>query len=97
MDSYGVLSEIYEIEGNHKLAMEYYRRFIGLKDSVSELQNRKEAAELEARYQSEKKDDAIRILNAENELKETQIRSKNNERNYLLLSLGLSVLLADHL
>ena len=94
MDSYGVLSEIYEIEGNHKLAMEYYRRFIGLKDSVSELQNRKEAAELEARYQSEKKDDAIRILNAENELKETQIRSKNNERNYLLLSLGLSVLLA---
>ena len=93
MDSYGVLSEIYENEGNYKLASEYYKQYITLKDSVTEVQNRKAAAELEARYQSEKKDDAIRILNAENELKETQIRSKNNERNYLLLSLGLSVLL----
>ena len=94
MDSYSVLSDIYVIEGNYKLANEYYKRHIVLKDSVTKVQNRKAATELEARYQSEKKDDAIRLLNAENELKETQIISKNNERNYLLLSLGLVVLLA---
>ena len=94
MDSYGMLSDLYEIEGNYKLAKEYYEQYIVLKDSVTKVQNRKAAAELEARYQSEKKDDAIRLLNAENELKETQIISKNNERNYLLLSLGLVVLLA---
>ena len=94
MDSYGMLSDLYELEGNYKLAKEYYKRHIVLKDSVTKVQNRKAAAELEARYQSEKKDDAIRLLNAENELKETQIISKNNERNYLLLSLGLVVLLA---
>ena len=94
MDSYGMLSDLYEIEGNYKLAKEYYERYIVLKDSVTKVQNRKAAAELEARYQSEKKDDAIRLLNAENELKATQIISKNNERNYLLLSLGLVVLLS---
>ena len=94
MDSYRVFSDIYTIEGNYKLANEYYKQHIVLKDSVTKVQNRKAAAELEARYQSEKKDDAIRLLNAENELKETQIISKNNERNYLLLSLGLAVLLA---
>ena len=94
MDAYGMLSDLYEIEGNYKLAKEYYERHIVLKDSVTKVQNRKAAAELEARYQSEKKDDAIRLLNAENELKETQIISKNNERNYLLLSLGLVVLLS---
>ena len=94
MDSYSVLSDIYEIEGNYKLSKEYYERYTALRDTVTALQNRKAAAEIEARYQSEKKDDAIRLLNAENELKETQIRSKNTERNYLLLSLGLLVVLA---
>jgi signal transduction histidine kinase/DNA-binding response OmpR family regulator len=94
MDSYALLSDIYEKQGDYKLSKEYLNRHFALRDSVNQVQNRKAVAEIEARYESEKKDDAIRILNAENELKATQIKSKNNERNYLLIFLALSVALA---
>lgn len=94
MDAYGILSDIFEAEGNYKISKNYYVKYIKLRDSVTLVQDRKAAQEIEARYQGEKKDNEIRILNAENELKATQIRSKNNERNYLLLSLGLAVVLA---
>lgn len=72
MDAYQVMSEILEMEGNYKASKEYYIRFISLRDSLTEVQNREQAQEIEARFQSEKKDDAIRILNAENQLRETQ-------------------------
>ena len=72
MDALQALSEMYEKLGNDKLALHYYRNFISLRDSVTTIQNRKDALALEAQYQSEKKDDAIRILNAENEVKSSQ-------------------------
>jgi signal transduction histidine kinase/DNA-binding response OmpR family regulator/predicted negative regulator of RcsB-dependent stress response len=94
MDSYAVLSEMNGALGDYKISKEYYERYIHIRDSVTVVQNRKAAEEIEARYESEKKDDEIRILNAENELKATQIESKNRERNYLLAFLLLTVSLA---
>jgi signal transduction histidine kinase/DNA-binding response OmpR family regulator len=93
MDSYELFSNIYEQEGNYKLSQNYYKKFVTLRDSVEAVQDKQASQEIEARYQSEKKDDAIRLLNTENELKETLIRTKNNERNYLLIFLTLSVAL----
>lgn len=94
MDAYALLSDIFEKQGNYKLSKEYLNRHFTLRDSVNQVQNRKAVQEIEARYESEKKDNEIRVLNAENELKATQIRSKNNERNYLLVFLTLTVALA---
>lgn len=94
MDAYEVMSLMYERLGDYKLSKLYYRQHISVRDSVTKVQNSQAAQEVEARYQSEKKDDAIRILNAENELKTTQIQARNNERNYLLIFLTLSVALA---
>lgn len=94
MDSYEVMSLMYEMLGDYKLSKLYYRKHISIRDSVTAIQNSRAAQEVATRYQSEKKDDAIRLLNAENELKATQIKSKNRERNYLLIFLALSVALA---
>ena len=87
MDSYGLLSDIYEAQGKYKLSLDNYRTYIHIRDSVEQEQNRLEAQEIEAKFQSEKKDDAIRLLNAENTL-------KANQQKYLLVILGLLLALA---
>jgi signal transduction histidine kinase/DNA-binding NarL/FixJ family response regulator len=94
MDAHALLSEIYETEGSYKLSKEHLATYMTIRDSVTQMQNKKAAQEIEARYQSEKKDDAIRILNAENGLKAAQIRSKNREQTYLLIFLALTIALA---
>src|SRR5690606_11671468 len=87
MDSYQVLSEIYNEERDYKTGQEYYKKYITVRDSLTRVQNHQKAQEIEARFQTEKKDDAIRVLNAENKLKSTQ-------QIYLLIVLGLVVVLS---
>jgi signal transduction histidine kinase/DNA-binding response OmpR family regulator len=82
MDSYALRSEIYEAAGNYKLSLFNYRTYIHIRDSLEREQHRLEAREIEARFQNEKKDDAIRLLNAENTLKASQ-------QKYLLIILAL--------
>jgi len=87
MDSYALRSEIYEAAGNYKLGLSNYRTYIHIRDSVEREQHRQEAQEIEAKFQSAKKDDAIQLLNAENAL-------KANQQRYLLLILLLLLALA---
>lgn len=87
MDGYQVLAGIYEAEGNYAQGLRHYRKYIAIRDSITQVQNKLEAQEIEARYQGEKKDDAIRILNAENKLKSSQ-------QLFLLILLGLVAILA---
>jgi signal transduction histidine kinase/DNA-binding response OmpR family regulator/uncharacterized protein HemY len=87
MDSYGLLGEIHEAEGNYKLGLSNYRTYIAIRDSIEDEQNKAKVQELEARYQSEKKDDAIRLLNAEN-------TAKANQQKYLVVILVLLLALA---
>jgi signal transduction histidine kinase/DNA-binding response OmpR family regulator len=72
MDSYHTMADIYEGEGDYKNSMVFYKKYRAIRDSLTGIENRKAAAEVEARYQNEKKDDAIKILNAENELRASQ-------------------------
>lgn len=87
MDCYELYSEVHQGEGNYKLGFLNYKKYISIRDSVRQEQNREATQEIEAKFQSEKKDDAIRLLNAENEL-------KANQQKYLLLILVLLVALA---
>jgi signal transduction histidine kinase/DNA-binding response OmpR family regulator len=87
MDSYHTMAEIFEAEGDYKNSMAFYKKYRSIRDSLTDIENKKAAAEVEARYQDEKKDDAIRILNAENELKATQ-------QKYLIAFVVLLVIVA---
>lgn len=87
MDSYQLLSLIYEGNRKYELSLVNYRKYIHFRDSLEKEQNRLKAQEIEERYQSEMKDDAIRILNAENTL-------KSNQQKYLVVILILMLTLA---
>ena len=53
----------------YRLAHENYLLYANLKDSLGVFRNKEAADELEAKYQSEKKETEIKALHAENQIK----------------------------
>jgi len=91
MDGYQALSELYAGQKNYELAYAYHQRYASLSDSLSQMQNKREAAALEARYQNEKKENEIRALKAENEINQLRLQKQSSQRNYLIGFLILSL------
>ena len=96
MEGYEELMEIYQLLylnaeslGNYKQAYEYTNEYRKFKDSLDSKDDIKNAKELEAKYQSEKKEKEIQLLKAENDLVEQQ---KKNQRNILMAGLGITSL-----
>ncbi len=74
---YGAFSALYEQQNDHKLANEYLYKFIAVKDSILNRENNEIIAEVETKYQTEKKEKDLlesRAIIAENDLK---LRRKN--------------------
>ncbi|MCK4662580.1 MAG: tetratricopeptide repeat protein [Bacteroidales bacterium] len=67
------LSEVSTATGNHQKALEYYKQYTTVKDSVFNKESSKKIAELEVRYETEKKDKQIKDLKYENNLKTIKI------------------------
>lgn len=75
--AYELLSEAYEKRGNHKLALENYKAFSQLSDSIYSEESLEVIAEKDARYNQQKKDAEITLLSKEKELSEAKLsRSK---------------------
>ncbi len=74
---YGAFSALYEQQNDFKLANEYLYKYIEVKDAILNRENSEILAEVEAKYQTEKKEKDLlesRAVIAEKELK---IRQKN--------------------
>ena len=93
--AYLYLSEANNALANYKKALEYYRMYSYVKDSIFNDDKSKSVARLEAKYEYEKKAVADSIANAKQmEIKNAQIAKINAEkdaqrkqRNFLLISL----------
>jgi serine phosphatase RsbU (regulator of sigma subunit) len=71
-------------------ALEYYKTYMQYKDSVINVQRNKAVADAESRYESEKKEQALKIKNMELEASQTQV----SLRSRLLYVFAGAVLLA---
>jgi signal transduction histidine kinase/Tfp pilus assembly protein PilF len=81
------LSKIFEAEGNPSKALEEFKAYDIVKDTLFKEEKTKQIAELQTRYETEKKESEIRFLRQENDLKDSRL-----ERNQALV--GLLVLFA---
>ena len=86
--SYKVLSETYEIKHNYKKAFYYYKLFTQIKDSVFNEESNKQITEMQTKYETEKKEKEIALLNKEKQLqnvelakKQAEVKKKNIQRN----------------
>jgi len=73
VDYYEVLSKIYSKIGNYKVAFTYFEKHTILKDSIFKKEHSDKIAELNIIFENEKKEQEIKSLKQEKEIKDAQI------------------------
>jgi tetratricopeptide (TPR) repeat protein len=74
--AYKGLSNVKEKEGNYKEAYYYHKLYKTQYDSIFNIESEKNMSELNARYENEKKEQTIALLNKEKELKNNEIKKQ---------------------
>jgi tetratricopeptide (TPR) repeat protein len=94
-ECYLAMSELKEKQRDFNGSLTYYKRYETFKDSLTHITANQKTLGLLAKYDSDKKDKEIKLLNIEKELKETELRQKDiNQRNILIGTASLIVLMA---
>ncbi|MCD6065529.1 MAG: hypothetical protein K0S33_355 [Bacteroidetes bacterium] len=91
---YSCLGELYKQTGDYKKATECLSKYILYNDSITNEAKVKIEKDLAEKYESEKKEAKIDLLSAENKLKDSEAENSAKQKNYLLIILGISFLLA---
>jgi two-component system, NarL family, sensor kinase len=101
LDSKDLLLNTYESLGvvnknlnDYKQAFYYQGLANAVKDSMLNVENTKQIAEMQTKYDTDKKEKENQLLTSDNALKATTIQQQNTERNLLILSIVGIVLLS---
>ncbi|MDQ3048191.1 MAG: sensor histidine kinase [Bacteroidota bacterium] len=82
------------IKSKDPKAMEYYQKYDALKDSIFSEESTKQIAEMQTKYDSEKKEQENQLLSKDNDVKEALIKQQTTQRNLLIFSLGAIILVS---
>jgi serine phosphatase RsbU (regulator of sigma subunit) len=88
------LSVIHEKQGNYKQALIYQREFTQVKDSMLNEASFKQVAELNTRYETDKKEKEILLLTKDQLLKDKTLKQQRLVRMGLIIGLGLFLALS---
>lgn len=80
------LAESYSVAGLFEKAYQTQCQYQALSDEALNKQSQENLQNLEARYQTEKKEAAIRLLTKDNALKASEAEQRKSERNLILLA-----------
>lgn len=92
-DSYYYLAKAYAETGNFKKAYYYKNLYIDVKDSIYNDEKSKAIAEMQVKYESEKKEK--QILQHQSELKASKIETQKQryQRNMFVIAFGIAIIL----
>lgn len=76
LTNYLLFALIYDSLGNYKKALAFERQFSDVKDSITNEASVKAIQEMQTKYQTEKKEQQIKLLDSEKQLQETQIKQQ---------------------
>ncbi|HRG57778.1 MAG TPA: sensor histidine kinase [Bacteroidia bacterium] len=82
---YKSLSDISEKTGNSVLALNYLRKHNELQDSLLNVNLNTQIAEMQTKYETEKKEKENALLKNENAIKKLQLAKEKSQRNLLLI------------
>ena len=91
---YSSLAELLIKEGNYQEALRYNRKQAALKDSIFAETTASQIAEMQTKYDTERKERENKLLRKDNEIKELEIGKKEMQRNSLFIIVGLLIILA---
>lgn len=92
--AYGMLSDVHEFLKDYSSALKYHKLFSNMKDSSLNEANIKQAAELNARYDVDKKENEILLLTKDQQLKDKTLKEQRLVRIGLIIGLGLLLALS---
>ena len=84
---YENLANVYEKNGEHKLAYEYLKYYLAIKDT-------REISELEAQLEIENKSQEIQLLNKEKKFRAQELKNKHFAANIILIIFFVVIVLA---
>lgn len=87
------LSKLYESENNLKAALEYYKKFKELEDSVFSEKKKEQFSQVQIQYETAKKDIEIQLLNQKEKQQISQLRNQEFIRNILVVILAFTAVL----
>lgn len=93
LENYSVQYRAHLHKENYKEAMAYAQKYIHLKDSIYSTTNLKDISELQTRYETDKKEKEILLLQLEKKNTEERRSSENTRRNLILLSVVITTVL----
>jgi signal transduction histidine kinase len=88
------LAGFYQSRGQYRKAYDYYVRYATLRDSLLNEKMLRSIHELSQRFESEKREQHISLLEKDRQLKEEQLRNASYIRNIVIAGLFLSLLVA---
>ncbi len=89
--STGILSDVYAAQGDFKKAFIYNRRYVSVKDSLVNQKNQNMMQETQTKYETDKRDKEIELLNKNKELQQIIIEKQNTQR--IIFITGIVLLL----
>ncbi len=78
--SYESLASVYAEMGNFKDAYSYHKQYTNIKDTILNSENSKQITEMSAKYETEKKDNEIKLLN-----KDKEIQTANSKQQQIVI------------
>jgi two-component system, NarL family, sensor kinase len=88
-NSYKGLSNAYRQRGDFKKALDFEDRFAGVKDSLFNATGSMQIADMQTRYETDKKEQENALLVKQNDIKNLEIIQQKNQRNYLVILMVL--------
>lgn len=88
------LSEAYLKKGDFKNAYDHYKTYTLIKDSVFTESSTKAIAEMQTKYDTEKKEKEIESLTKDKRIRESELKNQRNVRNGLILGVVLLLTMA---
>lgn len=88
-ENYDCFSSLYSAKGDFKKALEYYKLYSGTKDSIFSDESSDKIADMQTKYDTEKKEKENELLRKEKEIQRATI----NRHKIIMLSIGLGLCL----
>lgn len=90
---YEAFYEFYNVKENYKKSLEYHRLYSEVKDSIFTEESSKKIAEMQTKYETEKKEKENEVLRKNNEIQNSEIIRQTNIRNsFIVISLLILIL-----
>ncbi len=93
INGYDLYCRIYENKGDYKNSIFYLRKKVNLNDSLIKLSNSQNMAELDTKYQVEKKDKELLKLKEKAAIEQLEKEKQENKSMMLMIGIGVSLLL----